>query len=572
MTGRRGAVAAVLAVVGLLLTGCVSIPDSSAPQPIEEFSRSQPANLVPVPRNGDDPETLVRNFVKAQSDPASGHKAARRFMTAGAGKRWDDQGPMTVLRDVQVLVDERSETAVRLRLTGHRTGVLAANGQLTPADGDMVIPLNLTRDAKRWRIDGDLPVGSITDDAQFGASYRSAELFYADRTATHLVGDPRWMFGNTVDPTELVTGLFAGPGSDLSGAVGAMGSDLELRGPVTTDHDQVTVNLGGVSDSDTRNRTVLAAQIVWTLASAGIRGTYLINSDGSPLVPERAEGWTTADVAAFNPDPDSSDSDTLHLVRAGGLFRVGDSGVKPVPGALGAAHDLRSAAVSAGQARVAAVADRDGRQVLLDGPYGGDVREITTGGAITTPTFGASDDTAYTLVDGRPMQWTTEGDAPNLVPLDIAAVTAVDPSPITSIRVSPDGVRVALVVGGKVLLAALATNDRGVPALTGVHPASVGVSDPVRAIGWGGRTTVYLVRDSDDAPVMRISVSGLPASTLVSGNLKAPVSAVSATRAKVYAADSRGVMELGTSASSTDQYWTSVNGAETGTVPVTPSG
>lgn len=573
---RRARIAVrLLLVVAVLLgvTGCVAIPDSSAPQPVQEFNRTQPTNLVPSPRRSDDPETLVRNFVKAMADPSSGHRAARRFLTGGASGRWDDQGPMTVLDDVRVVVDERNESAVRLRVIGERIGTLSAIGQLTPISGELVIPLTLRQVRGAWRIDGDMVAGTVTDRTQFDSSYRLAQLFYPDRTATRLVGDPRWMFGTAIDPTALVTRLLAGPGPDLTGAVETpAGKDTDLRGPVTQDGDTVTVSLGGLVDADTRNRTVLAAQLIWTLDEAGIRGTYKINADGGPLIAERGDGWRTADVKAFDPEPDAGPV-PLHVVR-GGLLRVTSSGTAPIAGAFGRATDLVSAAISVNQARVAAVAERAGRTVLLQGSYGGDAVEVTTGDEISTPSFGALEDTGYAVVDGKPIQWTTDpqGGPARVVPLDVSKVVAEDPRDITAFKVSPDGVRAALVVGGRVLLAALTTNDRGVPSLTGVHAAAFNVENPVVSLAWGGVTGLYIAVSGDDAPVMRILVSGVPALTLVSGNLKPPVTSVAGTRTTVYAGDVRAVLELGTAPGSSDQYWTSVGDTGRGAIPVTQAG
>ncbi|GAA3953364.1 LpqB family beta-propeller domain-containing protein [Gordonia caeni] len=572
---RRALLAPWIVVLVALMaaTGCVAIPDSSSPQPVQEFNRSLPTNLVPTPKRSDDPETLVRNFVKAMADPESGHSAARRFLTPGASERWDDQGPMTILSDLRVVVDERSESAVRLRVIGEQVGVLSTIGQLTPSAGEKVIPLTLTRPNGAWRIEGDMLAGTVTDSTQFDATYRLAQLYFPDRTATRLAGDPRWMYGASVDPTELVSRLVSGPAPDLTGAVEtAAGKDVTMRGPVVQEGERVTINLGGLTDADTRNRTVIAAQLIWTLDEAGIRGTYLINADGSPLIAERSDGWRPADVKAFDPEPDTGPI-PLHVVR-GGLYRVTATGTAPVAGPLGTADDLRSAAISVNQTRVAAVADRGDERVLLQGPYGGDVTEVTSAGEISSPSFGATTDTGYALVDSEPVLWTVDdaGSTARVVPLDISEVTAVDPGPITSFKVSPDGVRVALVVGGRVLLAALSTSDRGAPSLTGVDMVSYGVTSPVVSIAWGGVTNLYLAREGDDTPIMRVPISGLPPTGLVSGNLKPPVRAVAATRTTVYAGDVRAVLELGTAPGSADQYWTSVGDVPDGAVPVTQAG
>ncbi|MFZ2510852.1 MAG: LpqB family beta-propeller domain-containing protein [Gordonia sp. (in: high G+C Gram-positive bacteria)] len=560
---------ALLITVLMVSTGCVAIPTSSPPQPVQGFNRSRPANLVPTPGRNDDPETLVRNLVKAMSDPNSSHRAARKFLTAGAAERWDDQGPMTLLTDLRVVIDERNESAVRLRVIGQRVGSLSAIGQLTPTAGEEVIPMTLSKSNEVWRVDGAIPAGTVTDTVQFDASYRLANLYFPDRTATRLVGDPRWLFGVSIDPTVVVNQVLAGPAPDLSGAVeSAAGKDVVLRGPVVVDSGRISINLGGQIDVDTRKRTALAAQLIWSLNDAGISGTYLINAEGSPLIAERSDGWRTADVMAFDPDPDTGIAG-LHVVR-GGLYRVSGTGLSPVGGPLGAATDLVAAAIAVRQERVAAVAVRDGRQVLLQGPYGGAVSEVAAGATIGTPSFGAAADTGYAIIDGRPTVWTVDADgATRVVPLDTSRVTGISPGTITSFKVSPDGVRVALVVDGTLLLGALGTNDRGVPALIGVRVATYSLSTPVISIAWGDTGAVYAAREGEDTPVWRVPVSGLPGVALVSGNLKPPVRTVAATRGTVYAGDVRGVLELGTAPGSADQYWLPVGQVPEGAIPVT---
>lgn len=570
-TLSRRVTALLLTVLTVLLaTGCVAIPESSAPQPIKEFNRALPTDLVPTPRRSDDPETLVRNFLKASADPDSGHRAARRFLTAGASGRWDDTGPMTVLDDVRVVVDERSESAVRLRIIGATTGELSPEGRLTPAHGRTTVPLNLTRVNGAWRINGDLPTGAITDLAQFEAAYRSANLYYPDRTVTHLVSDPRWFYGASISPTDLIVRLLAGPSDNLTGAVSSSG-DIQMHGPVDVDGSDVRISLGGLTESDTRYRTMIAAQLIWTLAGAGIRGTYQITADGGPLVPERQAGWETADVKSFDPDPDQG-TPPLHLVRDGGLYRVGPSGPVAVQGVLGAAHDLRAAAISADQQWVTAVAQRGDRQVLVRGRYGEDVAEVLSGAVIATPSFGAGAQTGFAVVDGEPSLWTADADTGEVrsSELDVSEVTAAAPGPITAMKVSPDGVRVVLLVGGKVMLAVISTNDRGLPALTGVYPAAYGIDTPVVSLTWGGPESVYVARQGEETPVMRIPLSGLPVVPMVSGNLKPPVLSIAAGRSSVFVGDSRTVLVLRTSSGSQDQYWTGVDDVAAGTVPVVP--
>ena len=575
-TSRRvGRTAAALVAVATLLTGCVSIPDSSAPQPIEAFDRQNPVNLAPLPHRNDDPEALARKFLRAMADPDAGHRAARRYLTSGASSRWDDQGDLTIADNIGVIVDERTESAVRLRITGDAVGTLSPAGQLLPASGTVVMPLNLTKVNGAWRINGDVAPGSITDRAQFMTAYRQVDLFFPNRTMTHLVTDPRWLYGPSPRATDVVSLTLRGPAPDLAQAVGP-GADkgATLADPVTQEGDTVTVNLANVSDADTRNRTVLAAQLVWALDGAGINGTYRIQADGAPIVADHDGGWRTADVRSLEPDGPQASPPPLHLVTQGRLARVSGGHPVPIGGPLGASRGLRDAAVSGDMSRAAGVEVRGNRQVLLEGPYGGGVAEVVAGGSISSLTYSLDAARGYAIVDGRPVQWSLDAEGrPRSVDLDVSAVRAAAPGELTALSVASDGVRVALVVAGRPMLAVIGTNDRGVPALTGVRPAALDIDTQIEAVAWGTADLMYVIRSGDETPVMRIPLAGGASAGLVGGNLKRPLTAISANRTSVYVSDNRGVQQLSAGSGRPDQYWTSVSSeVPPGSIPVVPEG
>lgn len=86
---------------------------------------------------------------------------------------------------------------------------------------------------------------------------------------------------------------------------------LRLRGPVTRadggksgigrGYGGARIDLEKLSTTDPHSRQLVAAQIIWTLARADIRGPYVINADGAPLDDRFRDGWTTSDVAATDP-------------------------------------------------------------------------------------------------------------------------------------------------------------------------------------------------------------------------------------------------------------------------------
>lgn len=569
----------VVCVVAMVLAACGGIPDDSLPQPISSFAREGPTNAVPVPQPDMDPEALVRAYLKATAAPADAHAAARRFLTASAAAQWDERGDAVILDDINTYVDQRSQTAVRMRLVGDNVGLLKANGQLLPATGQVEATLSLTWVGKQWRIDGSLPDSTMIDRSQFEVSYRSVSAYFTDRTRTRLVPDPRWLYGGSdSDPTTLVNTLIAGPATNLSAALdSALPSGAALRGPVTSTAGGggVRIDLTGIGNPSIRDRTVLAAQIVWTLNGADIGGPYLINADGAPLVADRSGGWQTTDLRSFDPSATPSTNVGLNVIRDGALIKVIDDRTVPVPGSLGSGRSLRAAAISLDGSRVAAVLAADGSDPRLNltvADYGGEPTVVTSGTSMTRPSFGPGKDTVWAVVDGKPIEWIRDDSGTTrIVDIDTGQVDALVRGPITELQIAPDGIRAALIVSGQVIFAVLATNANGQLTFDKPQIAAYNIGNRAVSLDWAAPTTVMVAREATDSPVVQVSISGTPAVGLLSGNVSPPVRAVVANPTTVYIADQRGVLRLGSTDGQADEYWTEVEPAMSpGTIPVIP--
>ncbi|MEO9329845.1 MtrAB system accessory lipoprotein LpqB [Gordonia sp. B21] len=560
----------------LVIAGCGSIPDDSSPQPIKSFQREGATNAAPVPQADMDPEALVRAFLKSTVDPDSGHDAARAFLTPVASQQWDDRGDALILDEISIFVDQRDEDSVRLRLIGDNVGTLKSDGQLLPASGRVETSISLTRQGDQWRIDGPLPNGTMIDRDQFDITYRPVSLYFSDRTGRHLVPDPRWFYaGQATDPTVLVNRLVAGPAADLAAAVDSgFPAGATLRVPVVgLTGGGVRIDLSGIGNASNRDRTVLAAQIVWTLDGADISGPYVIDADGAPLAAERASGWQPADVRSFDPNAVPSTDVGLNIVTGGALRAVTDTAAVPVRGPLGTSRDVRSASISENGARVAAVrAVGSGRRLeCVIGDYGGDVGPIVEGSSITRPSFGADENTVWVVVDGRPVQWQRDDDGTQTVPVEVSSIPTVARGAITEMQIAPDGVRAALVVGGQVVFAVLSTNAEGRVSLTSPRIATYNIGNRAVSLDWASPTTLVIAREAPESPVVQLSIDGTPAVGLLSGNVSPPVRAVVANSSTIYLGDQRGVLRLGSDNGQPDQYWTEVEPAMIpGAIPVLP--
>src|SRR6476620_2957375 len=307
----RGLAAAVMLV--FVLAGCAGVPSSSAPQAIGTVDRPAPPSL-PKPTPGMDPDVLLREFLKATADPSNRHLAARQFLTESASGSWDDAGS-ALLIDRVVFVETRGPERVTVTMKADILGSLSDMGVFETGEGALPDPgpIELVKTPGGWRID-KLPNWVFLDWQQFQATYKRNTLYFVDPTGKTVVPDPRYVAVSDHDQlaTELVSKLLAGPRPEMAHTVrNLLAPPLRLRGPVTRadggksgvgkGYGGARVELEKLATTDPHSRALLAAQIIWTLARADIRGPYGIKADGAPLDDRFAQGWNTTDVAATDP-------------------------------------------------------------------------------------------------------------------------------------------------------------------------------------------------------------------------------------------------------------------------------
>src|SRR5215471_12492762 len=355
---RRLLAASRLLCVAVLLAGCAGVPSSSAPQAIGTVERPAPSSL-PKPTPGMDPDILLREFLKATADPANRHLAARQFLTESASRAWDDAGSALLIDNV-VFVETRGPDRVSVNMKADILGSLSDVGVFETGEGALPDPgpIELVKAPGGWRIDR-LPNGVFLDWQQFQSTYKRNTLYFADPTGHTVVPDPRYVAVSDTDQlaTELVSKLIAGPRPEMAATVrNLLGPPLKLRGPVTRADGGKTgvgrgyggarIDLENLSTTDPHSRQLLAAQIIWTLARAGINGPYVINADGAALDDRFADGWQTSDVAATDPGAADGAAAGLHALVGGSLVSLDGQNAPHVPGPFGVTPNQTGAAVS----------------------------------------------------------------------------------------------------------------------------------------------------------------------------------------------------------------------------------
>ncbi|MBV9351248.1 MAG: MtrAB system accessory protein LpqB [Mycobacterium sp.] len=579
--------AALLFGLMVLLAGCAGVPSTSAPLAIGTVDRPAPANL-PKPTPGMDPDVLLREFLKATADPANRHLAARQFLTQSASDAWDDAGS-ALLIDKVVFVETRSADRVAVTMRADILGSLSDMGVFETAEGVLPdpSPIELVKTPGGWRINR-LPRGVFLDWQQFQSTYKRNVLYFADPMGKTVVPDPRYVAVSDHDQlaTELVSKLIAGPRPEMANAVrNLLGPPLRLRGPVTRadggksgvgrGYGGARIDLQNLSTTDPHSRQLLAAQIIWTLARADIKGPYVIKTDGAALDDRIADGWTTSDVAATDPGVADGAGAGVHALVGGSLAALNGQHFTVVPGAFGQMPEQSAAALSRSGQRVASVVTQrpgapDMAASLWIGDLGGAAVQSADGHSISRPSW-SLDDAVWVVVDGnnvlRAIQEPASGE-PARIPVDSGAVSGRFPGAITDLQLSRDGTRAAMVIEGQVILAGVEQTQAGQLALTHPRRLGFGLGSSVVSLSWRTGDDIAVSRNDPQHPVSYVNLDGVN-SDAPSRGLQVPVSTIAANPSTVYVADPLGVSQL--SGSAAEHSWSAVGAFMVpGAVPVLP--
>ncbi|WP_032376900.1 MtrAB system accessory lipoprotein LpqB [Rhodococcoides fascians] len=589
-SARRGSrVLAICALAIALVGGCASLPESSSPQAIGTLTDGAVPTSAPAPEPGREPDRLLDDFFEASAVSANRHQAARQFLTEEASGTWDD-GARTVVADrIDTLSGPRTADTAQFTIRSTTAGMLASGGEYQAGSDTFDVAIEMTRVDGQWRI-SKLPPGVVIDRSAFLNTYQQRSLYFVDPLGGVLVPDVRWTSGSQDQlANQLVQLLIDGPKSALSAAVSnELSDDVSIRGPITKADGQtsqvgvglggIKIDFGGLQNKGDRDRELLAAQVIWTLASAEVAGPYVLLADGQPIDTTKPDGWTTAGVDSFDPLGGTDATIGLHALASGGLLRVDEAETTPAPGYFGQARNLRSVALSNDGTLVAGVADT-GRpapapsSTLMVGSYDGGAFPVAEGQSITRPTWGSDDNAAWAVIDGtnviRAARDPSTGQV-SVIPVDATAVTTLG-TRITELRLARDGVRAALIVDGVVYVATVVRDPSGVYSLTSPRAVAIGLGSDATSLDWSTGDTIVIARVATDTPVVQVTVDGSRMDALPSRNLTTPVLAVDASPETEYVADARAVFALNNADPVGDRYWREVTGlAGVKAVPILP--
>ena len=561
---RMKALVAVLSVA-ILVSSCASLPNSSEPQSLKRLDNpSSQQDSGPI--SGREPDLLLRDFYANSANPLKQYAQARNYLTPDANNQWKP-GPETVIIDRIGM--SRNSTAgadhVSYTVTGTIVGTLGEGGAYSPRNEDYHAVVTLERRDGEWRI-AELPNQAIIERTELRNRYIPRDLYFFDPTGNTLVPDRRWMFaGTNTQDTALISLLLAGPSPML--APGVM-DELPNSAAYTRTNNGV-YELTGLSNLSEAARRRLAAQLTWTLALAEISEPFSFSIDGDLVRNDRNNPKLSVnDFPEYNPSASGTSAGVLYALTNGKASSISDGNVVAVPGFLGTNGGIESMDVaSLNHTNVAASvvttnAEGDKKSQLYMGPVDGDSTKILTAATLTKPTFEANSQAVWTVMDGNKVMRVAQSSSNSSI-----SQTEVDTSElgenhgdISVLRLSPTGVQAAFIVDGRVYVATVARPTAGDRKLTNVRELVPAIGDSAITLEWSVNSTLLVGTVSTDTPVWRAEVDGSSAIPLSSGNIVAPVVAVSSNSSTVFITDSRAALQLSTSGNST--YWREVPGLE----------
>jgi hypothetical protein len=443
----------LLAVVLLLLglvAGCVSVPTAG---PVEKVEGQPPEcqNCINVdvapPSAGDDPKQIVQGFLRATSNFQPNYAVARQFLTTGAAEKWAPESGVSIYSGS---IQAAGTTVI---LDGRLLGSLGPDRTYTARDKAWRVNFGMVKENGEWRISTP-PPGLMVAEFAFSSFYQSYNLYFVGN-GTALVPNPIYLpnLRNQASiASVLMRALLNGPSDWLAPAVTSAipeGTALSVDAVTITDgvaEVALSDNVLGLNDGQ---RTLLAAQVLYTLQPTGIQGvTFTVNQQPYAIPgadPGTNEVTLDARFAAFDPIPPGI-VDSLYTAHDDKVSVMaspnGSDQSAPVRGPLGAGRwPVDQLAASATGSDVAAVTD--GGTVLRRADVAdGTTRTVLSGAtALLRPEFTRFAELwAIGGKGGRQRLW-VERDG-RLAEIESTILTR---GQVKAFSISPDGVRMALI-------------------------------------------------------------------------------------------------------------------------------
>ncbi|MEU2159220.1 LpqB family beta-propeller domain-containing protein [Streptomyces sp. NPDC019396] len=527
--GRVMRTAALPTCAALLLGGCASMPDSGD---VEQVKATQGVDskvrvLAVAPREGAEPQEIVDGFLEAMTSDDPSFATARKYLTKRAAKEWKPQELTTVLTEApewDLSTAEKNASSRSYTLSGEQIARVDRNAYAAVPPTQYRGFLRLVQQGgpdgkdKEWRIDY-APRGLLLGESDFQRNYGSVNRYYFAPGQQSVVADPVYIRQRQdpvtrMDPVaQTVSSLFDGPTTWLRPVVTSpfpKGTALKAGTTTLTPDDQNVLKLPLNEKASHVGRT--ACQKMATLVLLTLRGltsprveqVQLQGSDGRTLCvlsADQAEGSA--------PVRSSARADNVYFVDEDGRMAVvaptGTPDKSTVRGPFGTGElHIGTLAVARNEQRAAAVS-QDGRHlhaasIISDEKLGAPLVSSTgikPEDRLSAPSWDRSD---LWVADRNPagprlLRFAGGRGAPQEV-----STEGLDGARIESLRVSADGVRIALQLtkDGKSSLKIgrieRRTNADGATVFSVVDPQSAAPRlEGVTAVSWAGPSRLVVV-------------------------------------------------------------------------------
>ena len=555
----RKPLACLTVALTALTTSCASLPTNSAPHVIRSFAPEETETQEAGPKEGQEPDLLLRDFYHASATPDGDYETARAYLTEGASAAWDPGKQRLVVDSIGMTTLPGSSVGQRsYSVHGQVVGTVRSGGSYTPERGDYEATIDMEMVDGQWRI-SSLPEGVVFERTELRNQYQPYNLYFFDQDNQELVTDRRWVHSRRETlASDLIGLLMEGPSERLRPALtGSLPSSVTYTGE--RDGAYTFSGFAGVGEQE---RARFAAQVVWTLASAGVTGLYTLEADGQPLI-DGATALDTDDFIAASPLVETVGETKLYALSNGKVVRVDERSTQPVEGSLGAASDVSSADIAGGEwAAIFGKPGDDEDDVFRVGTFDGSEAEVMRAGTFPRPSFEPEAAAVWTVVDGKRILRTVQSAATGSLTtgeVKVELPKGVDGN-ISVLRLSRTGTRVVMVIDGSLYTGIVRREASGGRSIVNVYEYAQELAGSVISADWRPDGSL-LVGTTSTTPVMRVEQDGSSMTAMSAGNISAPVVAVAASPSTLYVTDANALLQVPASGAD-NPIWREVPGLE----------
>ena len=440
----------------LALVGCAGVPSEGPVRVVRRVPAEAPdvpegpafrRRLPPNPPANAQPADIVLGFLLAQPSSDGDHAIARKYLAPDV--TWNPAAPVTVYTSPRIGKAVFRGDVATVPVTFERVGSITADGEFQPPDrpaASTTFRLRRTA-ADGWRLSA-APAGVLLTRDDLSTAYQRVTLYFPS-TGRRLVPHQVFLRQSDQPAASVVRALLAGPRGWIAPAVrSAIPEGTELLDPPTVVDGVVTLNFSReIRRAPQETLGALIAQVVWTLTEPALavdavrlqaEGEVLVAPGRGALREHRRPDWAEYDPLARPFD------ERLFFVRDAAPYALDPSGQVTRLKSVGAA--VESFAVNRSGTHFAAVVRAGGGRValLMVDLQSGGVRRVLNADRITAPTWEPGSDVVWVAATTG---GTVQVETVPVTGAPGAVASALPNGAVTALRLSPDGARVAALVG-----------------------------------------------------------------------------------------------------------------------------